>query len=208
MPASASVQPPVLVVHGIWDTRRRIAPLIDGLTAQGLAAVDGPSLQPNDGSEPIPALADQVRVAAEAMCAQARVDQLDLVGFSMGALASRFYVQRGGGKRRVRRFISVSGPHRGTLTAHALPALAGVRQMRRDSAMLRSLAQDSDPWGQVEVHCIYTPLDLMILPAGSSVLAGARSVHRLWVPAHRLMVHDSRVHRRAASLLLAEGRAR
>jgi triacylglycerol lipase len=43
------------------------------------------------------------------------------------------------------------------------------------------------------VHCIYTPFDLMIVPASSSVLPAAHSVHSLPVPLHRWMIRDPRV---------------
>jgi hypothetical protein len=45
----------------------------------------------------------------------------------------------------------------------------------------------------VEVHCIYTPLDLMIVPAVSSVLRGVRATHCVPVPLHRYMISDPRV---------------
>jgi hypothetical protein len=41
----------------------------------------------------------------------------------------------------------------------------------------------------------------MILPSLSSVLNGARSVHRVPILLHRLMVHDRRVHALSARLL-------
>lgn len=195
-------QPPVLVVHGIWDSRRRVAPLVEGLGRAGLPRVHAFTLRPNDGRAPIAELALQLAEQARALCAASGAPRVDLVGFSMGALVGRHFVQRGGGKARVRRFVSISGPHHGTLLAHALP-LAGVRDMRPGSALLRELAQDADPFGPVEVHCIYTPFDLTIVPARSSALPGARSVHRIPVAVHRLMLHDRRVHALTAELLRA-----
>jgi triacylglycerol lipase len=75
--------------------------------------------------------------------------------------------------------------------------------MRPGSALLADLAADPDPWRNVCVHCIYTPYDLMILPATSSVLAGAHSVHRIPVAIHRFMLRDRRVLDRVARLLRA-----
>jgi triacylglycerol lipase len=109
-------------------------------------------------------------------------------------------VQRGGGKGVVRRFVSISGPHAGTLTAHALPHV-GARQMRPGSDLLRDLASDADPWGGVEVHALYTPFDLMIVPAVSALLPGATTTHRIPALLHRLMLSDRRVHAIVASLL-------
>lgn len=177
---------PVLIVHGIWDSRARVRTLEHGLRARGIEHVAAFDLRPNDGRAPIAVLAEQAKLEADALL-RAHGAPIDLVGFSMGALVSRYYLQRLGGKGHVRRFVSISGPHHGTLVAHALP-LAGLRDMRPGSALLRELEADPDPFGGVEVHCLYTPYDLMIVPARSSVLPQARSVQRLPIPIHRMMI--------------------
>lgn len=186
---TTSAQPPVLVVHGLWDSQARIDPMLRGLVARGVRALASFDLEPADGRAPIPELARQVQLQADALRERYACRLIDLVGFSMGALASRYYLQRCGGRDGVRRFISISGPHAGTWTAYALP-FAGVRQMRPGSDLLRDLEADADPWGDVEVHCLYTSWDLMIVPATSSVLSGARATHRLRVPLHRWMITD------------------
>ena len=191
---------PVLLVHGLWDSPVRLAPLSEGLVARGIRKVASVHLRPADGRAPIAALAEQVAAHAEALTHEHGCERVDIVGFSMGALAARYYLQRGGGRERTRRFVSISGPHAGTLTAYGLP-LAGVRQMRPGSVLLSELAADPDPWGAVEVHCVYTPYDLMIVPAASSILKGARSVHRVPVAVHRWMLRDRRVLDLVARLL-------
>jgi triacylglycerol lipase len=195
-------QLPVLVVHGLWDSVARIDPLLRGLRSRGLAQVSSFDLVPNSGRAPIAELATQVQTHADALRREQGCERIDLVGFSMGALASRYYLQRCGGREHVRRFVSISGPHAGTWTAFALP-FEGVRQMRPGSPLLRDLDADHDPFGAVEVHCIYTSLDVMILPATSSVLRHARSVHRLRVPLHRWMLHDRGVLDLVAGILRA-----
>jgi triacylglycerol lipase len=173
-----------------------------GLGARGIRALQSFDLDPADGRAPIPELARQVQIQVDAMLQRYGCPRIDLVGFSMGALASRYYLQRCGGRERVRRFVSISGPHAGTWTAYALP-FAGVRQMRPGSELLRGLDADADPWGEVEVHCVYTSLDLMIRPPTSSILRGARATHCVRVPLHRWMIHDSAVLDLVARTLLA-----
>jgi triacylglycerol lipase len=157
-------------------------------------------LVPNDGRAPIPQLGAIVSREAAMLATREGCEKIDLVGFSMGALVGRWFVQRGGGKANVRRFVSISGPHHGTATAFALP-FAGTRDMRPGSALLRDLDADADPFGPVEVHCLYTPFDLMILPPKSSILGGARSVRRLPIAMHRFMVRDARVLDHIAGIL-------
>jgi len=193
---------PVLLVHGLWDSRAIMTPLKKGLERRGIERVHAIDLIPRSGRGSIAELGGIVAREAEAFAEREGVERIDLVGFSMGALVSRWYVQRGGGKARVRRFVSISGPHHGTLSAHLLP-FAGVRDMRPRSALLRDLEADIDPFGEVEVHCVYTPLDLLILPATSSLLPGARSTRAIKVLLHGLMIFDRRVRDHVAEILRA-----
>jgi triacylglycerol esterase/lipase EstA (alpha/beta hydrolase family) len=179
---------PVLLVHGIWDTGEKLADIARALERAGCPRTECISLTPNDGSAPLMELARQVASAAEALG-----DRIDLVGFSMGALISRAYLQRLGGKERVRRFVSIAGPHHGTLWARfARPELRGVRDMRSDSALLRDLASDGDPYGRVEVHTLWTPFDGMIVPPRSSRIERATSERRIPIGMHRWLVNDPR----------------
>lgn len=195
----------VLLVHGIWDSGARLLPLRDGLMARGVRGLEMVELRPNTGAAPIEQLARQV---ADASVKHA--GRVDIVAFSMGALTTRYFIQRLGGRdaiepggtSKVRRFISISGPHHGTVTAYGLP-LAGVRQMRPRSALLQDLARDVDPWGTVEVHTLLTPYDVMILPARSGRLPGARSHREFPVLVHRWMLSDARVLDHVAALLTA-----
>ena len=136
------------------------------------------------------------------MAVREGVTHVDVVGFSMGALVARWFIQRGGGKEHVRRFVSISGPHAGTSIAYAGTS-PGAKDMRPDSALLKELAADVDPFGNVEVHCVYTPYDLLILPARSSILVGAQSVKKFSVPTHRRMISDDEVLDYVARLLNA-----
>jgi triacylglycerol lipase len=178
-------------------------PLKAGLERRGIKRVHAIDLVPSNGRASIAELGAIVAEEADALAAAEGVARIDIVGFSMGALVSRWYVQRGGGRERIRRFVSISGPHHGTLNAHLLP-VAAARDMRPNSELLRDLASDVDPFGTVDVHCVYTPFDLMILPPRSSVLPHARSVCEIRVLLHGLMIFDRRVHDHVAEILRAD----
>ncbi len=198
---------PVLVVHGLWDTPRRIAPLADGLRARGIETVHAMELSPSGGQAPIRELAKQVAREIDALGARTGSPRIDVVAFSMGALTTRVCLQLESGSpvTKVRRFVSISGPHGGALNAFGLPAklFPGVADMRPGSALLADLARDPAPLAGVEVHCVYTPFDLMVTPAKSAVLAGARSVTSFPVAMHRFMVSDARVLDHVAAVLSA-----
>ena len=179
---------PVLLVHGIWDTGEKLAPIARALEAAGVPRAECITLSINDGSASMLDLAREVAAAAEKLG-----PKIDLVGFSMGALVSRVYIQRLGGRDRVRRFVSIAGPHAGTLWARfARPHALGVRDMAPGRALLRDLESDPDPWGEVEVHTLHTPFDGMIVPPRSSVLARAKSNESFRVGLHRWLVNDPR----------------
>jgi triacylglycerol lipase len=195
---------PVIVLHGIFDPAVRVMPLVRALRARGLPIVRRARV-PVLGTTRIEELARLLAGRVERVRQEHAAEHVDLVGFSMGALVARTYLQCFGGQQRVRTFVSLCGPHRGTLTAYALPLLAGVRQMRPGSELLRTLGHDVSQLHDVRVHCLYTPYDALIVPASSAVLDGAASVHRLPIAAHHRVLRDARVHDLVAQLLEAGG---
>ncbi len=182
---------PVLLVHGIDDNHTRLRRISAALQAHGFAPVSAMDIVPPDGSISIESMGEQVLNAVRQLQQTALSPKVDIVAYSMGALAARHFLQRQGGQALVRRFISIAGPHHGTLAAYMRPG-QGVRQMRPGSALIRDLNNDLAPWGNVEVFSFWSPLDLTIIPATSALLHGACN-RSFIVPVHPLMVYDRRV---------------
>ncbi|MBK4731061.1 triacylglycerol lipase [Oxynema sp. CENA135] len=179
---------PVLLVHGIWDKGTIFKPMSAYLRQYGWE-VHTVDLEPNDSSVGLDQLAQQVRDYADCHLSDDR--PFDLLGFSMGGLVSRYYLQRLGGVDRVDRFITISSPHNGTWTGYAL-ALEGSIQMRPNSPFLQDLNRDAiETLSRVNFTSIWTPFDLMILPANSSQLPVGDEV-KISVGLHRWMVSDRR----------------
>jgi triacylglycerol lipase len=186
---------PVLLVHGIWKTRAAFGRMARYLGGRGLV-VHALDLVPNDGSAPLEQLAEQVAAYAGEHLAGA---PFDLVGFSMGGVVCRYYLQRLGGAARVRRFVTISAPHHGTATAY-LSSKRGAVQMRPGSPFLADLDADLSALADLDVTSLWTPLDLMILPPESSRLPLGREV-LVAAPLHALMLHDPRVLSAVAEVL-------
>lgn len=184
---NATQSNPVLLIHGINDTGAVFYKMAPYLAALGRQVYDI-SLTPNNGKVGLDNLAEQV--AAYIDKAFAPGQPLDLVGFSMGGIVSRYYVQRLGGIDRVQSFITISSPHQGTSAAY-LSQRPGCIQMRPDSAFLKDLNQDVAMLNQLNFTSIWTPFDLIIVPARSSQLPVGREVI-VPVPAHPWMLTDSR----------------
>ena len=177
----------VVLVHGIWDTSAIFGPMATALTQKGFFPL-APDLIPSNGDLALDQLALQVAVFVEKRIPPE--EPFDLVGFSMGGLVSRYYAQRLGGIERIRRLITISTPHRGTLWAHT-GGNPGSRQMRPGSAFLSDLNRDAAMLEGVNFVSIWTPLDLMILPAGSSSLR-IGSEFRIPVALHARMPKSKR----------------
>lgn len=179
---------PVVLVHGIYDTEVKFNTMKRYLTKLGWS-VHCLNLKPNNGDSHLEYLAEQVANYINNMFASEQ--PIDLIGFSMGGLVTRYYLQRLGGINKVHRYISISAPNNGTLTAYTLPR-PGVKQMRPNSKFLQDLNQDiKDSLSQINVTVIWTPYDLLIVPPNSSQINIGKEI-KLPVLVHEWMVKDSR----------------
>ena len=176
---------PVVLVHGIWNTAGIFSVLQRYLERAGWQ-VYALSMTPNNGDAPLSVLAEQVAMFVEDRLGTAQ--PFDLVGFSMGGLVSRYYLQRLGGLARVTRFVSISTPHQGTALALFSQRL-GVSQMRPGSPFLKSLNQDIHTLENIRFFSFWTPFDLLILPPWSSD-TGLGQTEMLPVSVHNRMIRD------------------
>lgn len=190
-------QPPVLLIHGISDSERNMQWLARHLRQEG-REVHTLNLTPNWGQKGLGALAQQIDTYAQAEFGHRK---FDLVGFSMGGLVSRYYVQRLGGIKRVNHLVTISAPHNGTVVANLI-GFQGCREMRPGSAFLVDLNTDVDRLRTIKFTSLYTPLDLIILPARSSEMPQARNIRILNI-AHPFMIFDRRCLRAVSDALKA-----
>ena len=101
--------------------------------------------------------------------------------------------------------LRVSSSAAANAELHATLEQDGVMQMRPKSPILAALEADRDPWGAVEVHTMWTPYDLMIVPPHSSQLPGVASDHRLNIALHRWMITHPRAIERVCAILDCSG---
>ncbi len=194
---------PVVLVHGYQDTAAVFEPLEAFLARTGFQ-VHPVTLQPSNGTAPLDALARQLAGRlAQLFPPETR---FDLLGFSMGGVVGRYYLQRLGGVERVDRFVTLGAPHRGTWWAFG-SRRPGVLQMRPGSPFLADLERDLHLLERVNFTSLWTPFDLMIVPAHSSVLPVGQE-ERLLLPYHKALVTSQRSLQRIAQLLSQPVRAR
>jgi len=174
---------PVLLLHGIWDTGTIFRPMTRYLNSLGWETHDL-NLTPNNGDACLTSLAQQVAAYADRTFAPGT--PFDLLGFSMGGIIGRYYLQRLGGLDRVQRFLTLSSPHNGTWVAYGSLRL-GCMQMRPNHPFLHDLNRDIKTLDRLNFTSIWTPLDAMIVPASSSQVPVGQDV-KVWVPLHSDMV--------------------
>lgn len=178
---------PVLLIHGIDDTAAVFHRMTNYLQARGWST-HSLSLIPNNGNIGLDQLAHQVADYSNKHFPMGRA--FDLVGFSMGGLVSRYYLQRLGGIERVQRFVALSAPNNGSRMAH-FRWNKGAAQMRPNSKFIQDLNRDAARLERINFTSIWTPYDLMILPADSSRLPVGQAVQTP-VLLHPWMLTDER----------------
>lgn len=187
------------MVHGIWDKGIVYRQMANHLTQQGHSC-HYPDLEPANGSLGLADLGEKLSTYIDQTIGPET--PFALIGFSMGTVISRYYLQILGGASRVSHFFSISGPLHGTLTAHLWPGKAS-RDMRFRSQFLQRLNADTSTLEHVTIHSYRTPFDLLIIPARSSHWEIAEDNHI--VPAifhHRMLTHPT-VHQHIAKTLKA-----
>ena len=183
-------QQPVILVPGWLDNIATMGKMAEHLSGLGYRALVC-SPQPSDGRAPIEDLAAQL---AE-FVAQTLADdeRFHYIGFSMGGLIGRYYLQELGGRARMANLITISTPHRGTYMAHSL-WLPAVRQMRPESEFIHNLNVDLSALAERRFVSLWTPLDLSVVPPSHSELPVGES-QRVFGIAHALMPVNRRVWR-------------
>jgi triacylglycerol lipase len=184
-------------VHGIFQNEWRcFGHLRRELEAQGVDCIC-PSLKPADARNGLPALAEQLKSAIEAKWKPN--EHFVLVGFSMGGLIGRYYLQDMGGAGRCDGIFTVATPHYGTRMAWLWYG-EGARQMRSGSDWLKKLAATEDKLGKMPAVTYRTCADLMIVPSTNCDWARAENVC-VSCPTHALMSCDPDVRKDILSRL-------
>jgi triacylglycerol lipase len=175
-------------VHGLLDT-----PAVFNRLRRQLEPQRTDVLAP-----PLPLRLGLVGIEEAAMQLAAQIDAaypgsqpLDVLGFSIGGVIARTWIQRLGGQQRTRRFLSVGSPHQGTLMAQPWPGrvFRGLADLKRHSPLLHDLNNNLSSLNGVACHSFYSVLDLAVIPGWQAVLPiGERTM--LPVATHPQLMRD------------------
>ena len=113
--------------------------------------------------------------------------EIDILGFSMGGIIGRYWLQQFNGYKRTRRLISIGSPHKGTLMAQLIPKypFKGISEMKINSKFLGELA---------DIECInfFTYWDMMVFPGWWTNLKFGKKI-AVKVYKHRNLVRNKSV---------------
>ena len=163
-----------MLVHGLLDS-----PAVFNALKRCLGDQRQPLLIPElplrFGLTPVPEAAELLGSHIEA--AFGLEQPIDLLGFSIGGVIARTWIQLLGGHHRTRRFISVGSPQQGTLTAQPWPGrlLAGIADLKSGSPLLTELNGNLDALAEIDCCSFYSAIDLAVLPGWRAVLPVGRT---------------------------------
>jgi len=155
----------IVLVHGIFNTGRVLGWMKRQFEARGYECFT-PTLAPFDGRHGIEYASASLKQQIEARFGEN--EPISLVGFSMGGIVARHYLQMLGGACRTVNFFTLSTPHQGSYWAYLPYPSKGMRQLRPNSALLRSLDANEISLQEVNVFSYWTPIDFTIVPSSSS----------------------------------------
>lgn len=158
-------KPPVVLVHGYLGHPAMWRPLIRRLYLDGWGAVHTVRYASTRRRMP-----EIVRAIAEVV--DPLGDGVQLIGHSLGAVASRAFLKTGGGAGRVARFVSLGGPHAGTAMYRLAPRNLW-EILDPDGPWVRRLDEGDEPVPTVVIRARY---DHQVLPPVRASLRGVREV--------------------------------
>lgn len=178
----------VVLVHGYGDVGGSLDFIRKRLETEGFQCIS-PSLVPSDAKFGLEDLAKKLQREIELHFG--RRSEFAIVGFSMGGLLARYYVQELGGARFCRALFTISTPHYGTFAAY-LHSGRGALQMRPGSRFLENLNETQDGCDSLLTVAYWTPLDVMIFPSCNSRWRRRRNV-LIWEMHHARMLSNPRL---------------
>lgn len=154
----------ILLVHGMFSSGTEFPRLFSVLQSDGHHCFI-PKLKPYDANKGIKDLSNKLAAYIEAELPPRQ--KFVIVGFSMGCVISRYYIQHIDRENRVTAFFSICGPHYGSYLAY-LYLGKGARDLRPGSRFLKKLNAYGGKFKRIPTYSYRLKFDHMVIPACSS----------------------------------------
>lgn len=130
------------------------------------------------------------------------VDRVSLVGYSLGGLIVRIYLEYLDGYKRLGRAAYVGAPQEGIYTGYAASFTKAGRQVRRGSSFMRELNMERRcACGQARCLAVFLSRDGTILPSKSARLSCGYNLELVWPVLHWGLVFNREVIHAVAAFL-------
>lgn len=185
---------PILFVHGYlgnngnWqDMKAKF--LADGWQDVELYAYNYSFIESNASS------AAEIRDQVDNIIKSTGATKVDIVAFSMGSIASRYYLKNLGGTSKVDAWVSLAGPNHGTDAVENNQCnFTPCREIIPGSSFLIALNATDETPGLVRYATFRSPCDETINPDASVILSGATNTQVTCI-SHLQMLTDDGVYR-------------
>ena len=154
---------PIILIHGLWNTSSIFSHITQKLDDIGIEYF-APTLMHSYG---MTSIIDLTNILNELILEKYGLEkEIDILGFSMGGIIARYWLQKFNGNKRTRRLISIGSPHKGTLMAQLVPKFPfrGISEMKINSQFLKELAKNDCFLDGIECISFFTYWDLMVFP--------------------------------------------
>jgi len=166
---------PVLLVHGFRGSSSGWHALANSLRAQGYRASEIDAIDYDDDASNLD-VARQIDHEVKALRARTGATRVDVVSHSMGAISSRYYLERLGGAVNVDAWVSLAGVNEGTVWAYGCYVLTPCQEMVPTSSVIERLNDGFHPVATTRYGAWWSPCDEAIIPRVNAELPGAHNV--------------------------------
>ncbi len=187
----------IVLVHGILNTGHIMYWMKYFLQKKGYECYS-PTLWPIDGRKGIEDLAQKLKNKLDTKYGD---DQnINIVGFSMGGIVARYYIQELDGQSKVDNFFAISAPFQGTWWAYLPYPSKTIKQLRPKSEFLRKMSDGAVKLKNVNLFSYWSPIDSSIIPPSSSHWGYAKN-KKIFAILHLFMVTSMKIIRDIDSVL-------
>ncbi|PNU21271.1 hypothetical protein C2E25_02980 [Geothermobacter hydrogeniphilus] len=187
-PTVDNSRPPIILLHGLFHNRSCWWWLKRRLKRTGYRTIYSLRLS---AWHDVEILTELIAKKVDQLRLQAGVEQVVLIGHSMGGILARNYIQRRGGAARVAHCIQLGAPNGGSkLAPFAVSPLA--RNLLPGSTFLAELNASKLP-ADIPLTCIYSRHDNIVIPSSSGRLPGSREVELQGMGHMGLLYHKTAV---------------
>jgi triacylglycerol lipase len=169
--AAAQAHTPILFVHGYKESGTLWKTMITSFEKDGWGKAELNNWSYNTAQSNA-TTAKEVATKVSEIRTKTGAAKVDLITHSMGALSTRYYIEKLGGESTVESWVSLGGPNHGTSTANFCFETSCV-EMRQGSTFLNALNAGDETPGSVRYATWWSPCDEIINPHTSVILTGA-----------------------------------